>query len=100
MEEQETDRVGQFAARLTGQDEAETSASEQASGYRTMGAIMAIIGLLVAGYALFGYEVTAPYSDTLNIGLLNEQLMLSIIGCTLFLAGTITFAVGGIIRRL
>lgn len=100
MEEQETDRFGQFAARLTGQDEAGTSASTQASGYRTTGTSMAIIGLLVAGYALFGYEVTAPYSDTLNIGLLNEQLMLVIIGCAFFVAGTITFGIGGIIRRL
>lgn len=100
MEEQETDRVGQFAAKFIGQDDAVTSPSEQAGSYRAMGTIMAIIGLILAGYALFGFEVTAPYSDTLNIGLLNVQLMLTIIGCAFFLAGTITYAVGGIIRRL
>ena len=100
MEEQDTDRIGQFAARVTGQDDVESSSSEQASGYGTMGAVMTTVGLLLTGYALFGYDPVAPYSDTLNIGLLNDQLMLTIVGCAFFLAGTISIGIGGIIKRL
>ena len=101
MEEQKTDRVGEIAAKLTGQvDEPNSSSAEAAGNFTASGWILTVIGVLIAGYALFGYEATAPYSDTLNIGLLNEQLILAISGWALFIAGIILIGISGIVRRL
>lgn len=100
MEDQETDRVGQLAAKLTGQTDNLESAADEASSFQLAGWMMLALGVGIAGYSLLGFDVTAPYSDTVNLGLLNEQLIFAISGGALFLSGTVTIGISAIIRRL
>lgn len=52
------------------------------------GGILVGIGLLMMGYGLFA-SGAPPGGTTINLGLLVEKIVITQIGCTLFLAGVL-----------
>lgn len=57
-----------------------------------------IIGAILIAFSFF-METTAPYSDTLNLGLLQNQLMLWQAGLAFIICGSVIFAVGALIEE-
>ncbi|MFZ1744139.1 MAG: hypothetical protein WAT93_14905 [Pontixanthobacter sp.] len=61
--------------------------------------LLIIFSLLVIILA-FNSKTTAPLSDTLNIGLLQDQLMLMNFGIGLLICGVLLVGFGGVIARM
>lgn len=69
------------------------------SSMRLSGVLLMVFGTLIAWVA-FSMRTTAILSETLNIGLLNDQNNLVIAGTQIAVCGTILFSVGCVIREL
>ena len=67
---------------------------------KTAGVILTGVGFVLAMVAIALMPTTASYSDVLNIGLLQQQQLVFLGGCTLFLAGIVLWAAGLIEERL
>ncbi len=63
------------------------------------GILVWVIGAL-ALICAFVMETTAPYSDTLNIGLMQNQLMWWQLGLAALIAGSVLFTVGELIELM
>lgn len=66
---------------------------------RVSGILLILIGVLIDLVA-FSMTTTASFSDTLNIGLLNDQSNLIVAGTLMAVCGTILLSAGSIIREM
>ncbi|WP_425228116.1 hypothetical protein [Sphingomonas sp.] len=63
------------------------AATQQGSSLTGAGWCLILMSVAFCLFAFFGYTMTASYSDTLNIGLLQNQLMLFLLGLAGLLSG-------------
>jgi uncharacterized membrane protein YgdD (TMEM256/DUF423 family) len=64
-----------------------------------IGSLLILIGFSLMMYGLFS-SGAPPFSDTLNIGLLNDKSNLTLIGGFAFLGGLVCLALESAVRRL
>lgn len=63
------------------------------------GGLLIAVGLILAGYGLLSSGAPA-YSDTLNLGLLNDKSNFVILGGFAFTSGSVFLAVAALIDRI
>ena len=64
----------------------------QSLGALVIGVPLAVLGGCIGAFFLFAYPVTAPESDTLNLGLLNDRLCGVVVGASVAMVGGVFLA--------
>ena len=85
-------------------DEAEAAGTQNGSALITVGWVAVILGVMLILIAAFGYDVgvesgTIDADRVINIGLLQNQLMLFQFGCAILILGTLTACTGWLGRK-